>query len=163
MKPKLPLHSRFARLLARRATLITLGGALILNTGCFGKFPLSKALYKFNKESSDNEFVQSVMFWFMSPGYAFCVVSDTIVLNTIEFWSGQTLDLGVTQALPKERGAALASTGGQVFLQRTGAEEFSVINSRSGQIEGFLRKADNGDVLVCRADGSVTRRLPAVN
>ncbi len=146
-----------SRTLSRRAGFGSLACALALCMGCFGAFPMTKGLYKFNVDSSENEFVQSVMFWVTSPGYLFCVIADIIVLNPIEFWGGNAVELS---AGPNTDVKVSSNASPEVYLTRTGTEEFTMLNARTGMIEGYIRKAENGDVLVCSATGGSVRRLP---
>lgn len=63
---------------------------LILQTGCFGSFPLTMKVYEFNKGVGD-KFVQEVVFLAMLiiPVYEVVSFVDIIVLNSIEFWTGE--------------------------------------------------------------------------
>lgn len=60
-------------------------------TGCFGKFNLTRAMWDFNKNVSPNKFVQWAVFLVMVivPVYAIGTLVDALVINSIEFWTGQ--------------------------------------------------------------------------
>ena len=75
----------------RNATLfLLLGSITITQTGCFGSFNLTKKIYAFNQDATDNKFVRSLLFWGLCiiPVYEVCALVDIVVLNLIEFWSG---------------------------------------------------------------------------
>ncbi len=59
-------------------------------TGCFGQFKLTQKIWNFNKNISGNKFVQWLMFLVLTiiPVYELGVFIDSIVVNSIEFWTG---------------------------------------------------------------------------
>ncbi|MBN1187395.1 MAG: DUF3332 domain-containing protein [Bacteroidales bacterium] len=63
--------------------------ALMLQTGCFGSFALTRKVYEFN-EDIDDQFAQEAVFLAMCiiPIYEFAALFDALLFNTIEFWSG---------------------------------------------------------------------------
>lgn len=62
----------------------------ITNVGCFGKFALTSKVYKFNKEVSSNQFVQSIVMWviYIIPVYGIALCLDVIIFNLIETFTG---------------------------------------------------------------------------
>ena len=70
--------------------------AAVLSTGCYGSFSLTKKLYDFNGSvcgtekgpSSAGAWGNEVVFLLISPAYGFCVMVDSLFLNSCEFWSG---------------------------------------------------------------------------
>ncbi len=80
--------------------------ALSSLSGCFGSFELTKAVYSFNKDLSDNIVVQEVVFLAMVivPVYGVSTFVDAVILNTLEFVTG---DNPVGSALPESRLAQL--------------------------------------------------------
>ncbi|SEU13300.1 DUF3332 domain-containing protein [Stigmatella erecta] len=67
-------------------------GVLSLHmSGCFGKFSLTRAMWEFNKNVSDNKFAQWGVFLVMAivPVYAIGTLVDALVINSIEFWTGE--------------------------------------------------------------------------
>lgn len=69
---------------------ITIFSVLALSTGCYGPFELTKTVHDWNGKATGDKFANSVVF------FALCVVQvysvtlfiDAVVLNTIEFWTG---------------------------------------------------------------------------
>ena len=57
--------------------------------GCFGNFSLTKQVYNFNKDI-ENPFVRSILMWvmFIVPVYPIASWIDVVILNLIEFWTG---------------------------------------------------------------------------
>ncbi|NOU60669.1 DUF3332 domain-containing protein [Marinifilum caeruleilacunae] len=58
-------------------------------TGCYGPFRLTKNLHEWNSTVGD-KFTNALVFFafVIIPVYPIAVLADGIVLNTIEFWSG---------------------------------------------------------------------------
>lgn len=68
------------------ATLL-LAGAM-LTTSCIGSFGLFNKLLSWNKTATDSKFLNEIIFLILSLPYAICGTADVVVLNTIEFWTG---------------------------------------------------------------------------
>lgn len=62
---------------------------VILLSGCFGNFQLTRNLYTWNSQVGD-KFVNTAVMWVLMivPVYGVCGFIDLFVLNTIEFWTG---------------------------------------------------------------------------
>ena len=71
---------------------------LPLLTGCYGKFPLTRAVYKLNGEITTEKTVHTIVMWVFTfvPVYGFATLGDAVVLNLIEFWTGKTISVGQT-------------------------------------------------------------------
>ena len=70
-----------------KVAAILLSGAL-LTSSCVGSFGLFNKLASWNKGATNEKFLNELIFLIISPAYAVCSVVDALVLNTIEFWSG---------------------------------------------------------------------------
>lgn len=59
-------------------------------TGCFGQFELTRKVYQWNDEISDNNFVKTLVFYGLSiiPIYGVAGFLDLCIFNLIEFWTG---------------------------------------------------------------------------
>ena len=62
--------------------------ATLLTTSCIGSFGLFNKLLSWNKTATDSKFLNEIIFLILSPAYAICGTADVVVLNTIEFWTG---------------------------------------------------------------------------
>ncbi|MDX2195735.1 MAG: DUF3332 family protein [Cytophagales bacterium] len=64
-------------------------------TSCFGKFALTRIIYKFNDGLGGNDiggrFIKTIVMWVMLiiPVYGIGSFIDIIILNLIEFWTGK--------------------------------------------------------------------------
>ena len=97
----------------RALSACVLAGFLPLaTTGCFGNFELTKKVWKFNKESSQDKWVQEIVFLVLAilPVYGGASFLDAVVFNSIEFWTGENPVLtadGATRVVPGPNGEQL--------------------------------------------------------
>lgn len=67
---------------------IILIAAASLTSSCVGSFSLFNKLASWNKGATKSKFLNEIIFIVISPAYAVCSVADALVLNSIEFWTG---------------------------------------------------------------------------
>ena len=67
---------------------IVLMAATLTMSSCVGSFSLFNKLATWNKGATDIKFLNEIIFLVISPAYAVCTVADALVLNAIEFWTG---------------------------------------------------------------------------
>ena len=86
----------------KKASFLTLAAlTLAVSTvGCVGKnngFALFNKIYDWNLTASDNEWVNEIIFLGLCiiPVYPICLFADTIVFNSIDFWTGENPIVGV--------------------------------------------------------------------
>lgn len=100
----------------------------LLVSGCTGSFPLTKTIYNIHR-SQENKFVDEALFlaFVIFPVYGLGMLADGLILNTIEFWTGDKV-------------MALNDSQGREFtFERTA--------------EGVAARDDNGSLLfVCQKD-----------
>jgi hypothetical protein len=62
---------------------------ILIQTGCFGSFSLTRKVYNFNARVGD-KFVNELVFlvFVVVPVYEISGLIDAVILNFIEFWSG---------------------------------------------------------------------------
>ena len=70
--------------------LVCLLGASLLGSSCSGSFQLTNKLLAWNKQIG-NKFVNELVFFafWVLPVYEVSALADLLVLNSIEFWSGE--------------------------------------------------------------------------
>lgn len=77
----------------RRATMAgLLATTAFSSTACFGSFPLTRKLYAFNKGISSDKWVQELFFLatgVLLPVYGVAGLIDIVILNSMEFWTGE--------------------------------------------------------------------------
>ena len=93
-------------------------------TSCMGKFALTRNLYAWNEQVS-NKFVNEVLFvaFWILPVYEVCGLADLLVLNSIEFWSGDNPLSASTKTIDTKYGRYLVECDGKgydITLESTG-------------------------------------------
>lgn len=93
-------------------------------TSCMGQFALTKNLYSWNEQIS-NKFVNELVFiaFWILPVYEVCGLADVLVLNSIEFWSGDNPMTASTKIIQTEQGRCLVKCDGKgydVLMEDTG-------------------------------------------
>ena len=65
-------------------------------TSCYGRFPLTKAVYRYNGEVTDNELGQTLLMYLFVflPVYAGASLGDVFIFNTVEYWTGERIEVG---------------------------------------------------------------------
>ena len=71
-----------------------LAGLLVfgsMTTSCYGPFKLTRNLHHWNGTFTSNKWGQEGMFLVLSiiPVYGLCVLGDSLIFNSIEFWGGE--------------------------------------------------------------------------
>jgi hypothetical protein len=66
------------------------GACSLALAGCFGSFGATRALWEWNDEVHPSKWVKWLVFLGLSiiPVYFLFVIADTLVLNSVEFWTG---------------------------------------------------------------------------
>ncbi len=91
---------------------IVLGTSLLFSS-CIGSFGLHNRLLSWNKDVG-NKFVNELVFLAFNivPVYPICYLTDILVINSIEFWSGSNpmADVGTVKKVKGENGNYLVET-----------------------------------------------------
>ncbi len=93
-------------------------------SSCMGKFALTRNLYAWNDQIS-NKFVNELVFFafWVLPVYEVCGLADLLILNSIEFWSGDNPMTASTKTIDTDHGRYLVKCDGKgydVILEDTG-------------------------------------------
>ena len=85
-------------------------------TSCMGRFALMRNLYTWNEQVS-NKFVNEIIFiaFWILPVYEVCGLADLLVLNSIEFWSGDNPLAASTKSIETEHGRFLVACDGKGY------------------------------------------------
>jgi len=147
--------------------LTTAVAGSMLFSSCIGSFGLSNKLLTWNK-GIDSKFVNELVFiaFWIVPVYEISVLADILVLNSIEFWSGDNpvADAGKTQKIDTENGTFTVETKTDGYhIQKEGEEKAIDLvfdkadNSWSVEAEGesskLLRFEDDDRVVMFLPDG----------
>ncbi|HNY28162.1 MAG TPA: DUF3332 family protein [Candidatus Sumerlaeota bacterium] len=151
--------------------------------GCFGRFPLTRAVYNGNRNIYDSvegssmqrKLAQSVVMWLFIPVYAGTSIGDVVVFNLIEFWTGSQTNLSYNQEKDGTRVALSPSADGrevtltlsrdtrivaQKHFVRISETEYEIRNPY-GQIEGRVIRGQDGSLSLTDAEGRVFQNVSA--
>ncbi len=133
------------------AAFVPLAGA------CFGSFQLTRKVYKFNRDVSQEKWIRWLVFLAANvvPVYAAATLFDAIFANSVEFWTGSN---PITARLEPR---SVVGANGEVatLLPVEGGAQLTVVE-RSGAVHRttLLREAP-GVVAAYDADGRLVGRL----
>ena len=125
--------------------LVALG---MMTSGCYGPFYLTRKVWKWNGEVSDNKWVVEVVFLVchIVPAYQIAAAADAIIFNSVEFWTGENpLKDANAKAAPQTKRIVRGDT--ETILTRVG-QELSIAQFAHGQPVSTLRIARQGDTTV---------------
>lgn len=148
---------------------------LVMLVGCYGGFPLTKAIYRFNGEVGE-KLVQTLVFWvfIILPVYSIAMLGDAIIFNLVEFWTGTKLIVSASQAQPdgtmvtlapdaNGRDAVLSVTrDGRMITSarfvRVSDSQFAVYDPQ-GKLTGKVMKTADGGFNLTNAKGAVVSTI----
>lgn len=152
---------------------LLIAGSSLTFTSCIGSFGLSNKVLSWNK-SIGNKFVNElvfVAFWIL-PVYEVTLLSDLLVVNSIEFWSGNNPMSASTKVVDTEQGRYLIAcdgkgytvtheaTGESMRLDFTEEDQTWSIRLEDGESLPLMTFIDDSHVKMIAPDGgSVTVEL----
>lgn len=147
--------------------LTTAVAGSVLFSSCIGSFSLSNKLLAWNK-TIDSKFVNELVFlaFWIVPVYEISMLADVLVLNSIEFWSGNNpvADAGKIETIETENGIFTVETKTDGYqIQKAGEEKavdlvFDQTDKSwnveaDGQSSKLLRFEDDDRVVMFLPDG----------
>ncbi|MDE6408620.1 MAG: DUF3332 domain-containing protein [Muribaculaceae bacterium] len=145
---------------------ILVAGLSLTFTSCIGSFTLTKRVLAWNKQVS-NKFVNELVFFafWVLPVYEVTALADVLVLNSIEFWSGNNPMEASVKAIDTDHGRYLVKCDGKgydVICETTGettrldfnfeTQTWSVLTSENEAIP-FMTFIDANHVKMVTPDG----------
>lgn len=145
------------------ALVLALAGSL-LTTSCIGSFSLTNKLLSWNK-SVGSKFVNEVVFFafWIVPVYEVAALADILVLNSIEFWSGNNPLAKGTKVIEGQDGRYLVECDGKGYTIKS-ENDGSVVRLDFNQDEQTWCATANGEthnILTFVDDTHV--KVPSVN
>ncbi len=157
---------------------VVLIGMVPTVVGCFGRFPLTRAVYNFNDGVSDNKVIKSLVMWafIIIPVYSIATLADAIIFNLIEFWGGEPVEIshvdrqedGTVVVLGPGAAANEAvltvSRDGEVLSEQTFVRLDSglvEVRDAEGQLAGQVTPTADGSYLLQDADGNTIETIAA--
>ena len=123
-----------------KPVIAVLLGAMTFSS-CIGSFGLTNSVLDWNKRATDNKFVNEIIFVLISPAYAVCSFADLLVLNSIEFWTGNKVigQVGTTKDVMGKDGRMYANK--------------SWSYSKDGDIRELFSFNEDGSIQACLPNG----------
>lgn len=155
------------------ACSVLLAGSVAL-TSCIGSFGLTNRVLDWNKEVTNNNFVNEIIFigmWIV-PVYEITVLADLLVVNSIEFWNGDNpMQAGTVKEVKSDNGNYLVTTTEEGYsITKEGEEEaielkfdeenqsWNVISN--GNSYEIMKMRENGTIDLNMQDGSYMNVTP---
>ena len=133
--------------------ILALAMAPIALTGCIGSFAAWHKVQEFNRDASDNEWVQELLFLVLHiiPVYGIAYLIDIVVINSIEFWTGEN-PMNTARTIVGDDGAVTTITP-----LDDNTLEVSVVTP-DGRENTFQLERGDESVTARDADGNVVAR-----
>ncbi|MFQ5654799.1 MAG: DUF3332 family protein [Planctomycetota bacterium] len=94
-------------------------------TGCFGSMSAFHKVHQFNKDVSEEKWIQELVFVVLGWAYPVAWSLDAIIFNTIEFWTGENpLSAGETRVIEGPNGEQASVT-----MREDGLVDVTVTNT----------------------------------
>lgn len=129
-------------------------------SGCYGPFYLTRKVWKFNGEVSDNKWVVEVVYLVCTwlPVYGIAGLADAIIFNSLEFWTGKNpMAESSANGVGSTRRIVRGDT--EYLLKRVAGpagDELLIEQSRGGQPGESLRIQRQGsDMVALNGDGAM--------
>lgn len=116
------------------ALVIALAGSMLC-TSCIGSFTLTNKLLAWNR-TIDNKFVNELVFFafYVLPVYEVSALADVLVLNSIEFWSGENPVASSSQTIDGKDGR---------YLVECNSNGYTITSEADGSVVRFDFDADD--------------------
>jgi hypothetical protein len=162
---------------SRKVIAVALVAAMSpIMAGCFGKFPVTKTIYRLNKDMEPS-ILRQVVFWvfIIIPVYWVAMLADAVVFNLVDYWTGEGLAGGSTtnpdgstvvlapSADGREALMTLSRDGkvvSQVRFVRASDSLFEVRDAE-GKLAGTVSRTPSGGLQFSDATGRVVGLLSA--
>jgi hypothetical protein len=143
---------------------LLLTSMVLMSVGCYGSFNLTKKVYNWNG-TMEGKWVKELVFLVMTviPVYEVAAGVDAIVLNSVEFWTGNNpvasttvTKNGATVALNAETKAVTVSyeNTAVTLKQENGT---TVARDNKGNIVAYAVAGENGSMNIVDKSGKVLR------
>lgn len=134
-----------------KSVIIALAGTTLFSS-CIGSFSLFNKVAKWNLNATSNKYLNAIIGFVISPVYGICMFADWVVLNTIEFWTGDQLlaDAGKTQPV--------IGTNGDFYLITTLVDGYCISNETTKQTS-YLKFDKENSTWSYEVDGTVSKLL----
>ncbi len=141
-----------------------LAGSILLSS-CIGSFGLTNKVLTWNKKATNNSFLNELLFigmWIV-PVYEVSLVADLLVINSIEFWSGDNpIAEGTVKEFEDENGKYVVTTTKEGYsITKEGEEESIDLQfDKNSQSWNVICNGESYEIMKLKDDGTVDMKLP---
>ena len=132
----------------------------MLMSSCVGSFTMFNKLAKWTQRATDSKFLNEIIFILLTPAYAVAGLADVVVLNAIEFWTGDNpmaKNVGKTKNIKGddglmyavkylENGYEITKPDGNVFYLTYDKAENSWYMNAEGKEKKLIQFNENGTI-----------------
>ena len=125
------------------AMLVGMVALGMMASGCYGPFTLTRKVYKWNVEVSDNKWVVDAVFLLCSiaPVYYIAGATDSIIFNSVVFWTGKSMLDAKAGSVQTKR---IVRKDSETILSREG-NDLGIEQYQQGKPVASLRMHREGD------------------
>lgn len=135
----------------------------ILFSSCIGPFNLTNKLLTWNKEI-DSKFVNELVFLSITPVYILTIITDLLVINSIEFWTGNNpvTDVGTIKTIKGNEGTYTVETKADGYtIQKEGEENVIELSFNKAEKTWSVEAGNESHKLITFTEtGEVVMYLP---
>ncbi|MDD2438282.1 MAG: DUF3332 domain-containing protein [Massilibacteroides sp.] len=137
----------------------------LLFTSCIGSFNLTNKLLDWNR-SVDTKFVNELVFiaFNIVPVYPIAVLADVLVINSIEFWTGDNpvADVGTVKTIETNDGVYTVETNADGYhIQKDGEENaVDLVFNKEDKSWNVEAEGETHKLLEFKGDDKVVMFLP---
>lgn len=140
-----------------------------VGSGCYGKFPLTRGVYNFNGDITNDKFGRSIVMWIfiIIPVYGVAAIGDVLIFNLVQFWTGQTVTLASSTGEDGTRTTLTPSADGHEAILTISRNGFVLGQERivrvspvkcemrgtSGRLDGTVVKNATGNLVILDRTG----------
>ena len=169
-----PINKTIMKKMNLKVVACLLTGTLMYSS-CIGSYSLFNSYAKWQRTMTSNKFVNAIVGFILTPIVgSVCLFVDSLVLNTIEFWSGTNpmqANVGKTQQVMGSDGRYYAVTttkdGYEVKAPNGEMSYFSYDKksdswslTQNGQTRELFRFNQDGTITTIMSDGQQLRVMP---
>lgn len=136
----------------------------ILLSSCVGSFSLFNHLVAWNQNVKD-KYVNELVFVALQPVYAVCYITDALVINSIEFWTGTNpmANIGEIKKIKGENGEYIVERLKNGYLITKEKETMKLLFNEKLQTWNVESKGTNITLFKMKNNGTAQFYLPTGN
>ena len=138
----------------RRPNALLVGAVAfgMMASGCYGPFTLTRKVWKWNGEVSDNKWVKEGVFLlcYIIPVYGIAELADGVIFNSVLFWTGKDMLNAKVDGVQTKR---IVRKDSETVLSQAG-NEFRIEQYQHGkQITNLRMQREGSDMVAYDAQG----------